>query len=72
MNDAKPRRGRPPLPPELRANERIALRCSTQELAAWRAAASDAGVGLSRWVRDTLARSSSGALASDDDGRSTS
>jgi len=48
---AKPLRGRPPIPDLPR--ERIFLRASEAEVAAWQAAADALGIGLSTWIRMT-------------------
>jgi len=49
-------RGRPPIPEEERASERLVARVRPDELASYQAASERAGLSLSEWVREVLGR----------------
>ena len=48
------KRGRPSLPVDERAEERLELRIKSADKGAWQESASQAGLSLSAWIRDRL------------------
>lgn len=51
MAKRKPRLGRPPLPRDIAAVERVELRLTTAVRITWQAAAEREGLSLSEWLR---------------------
>ena len=51
MTKRKPKLGRPPLPRDVAAIERVELRLTTAVRATWTAAAEREGLSLSEWLR---------------------